>query len=268
MLVMKNIRYFKHMKQAVLLMFIMVFLGGCASLNQNKHTEPKQEVAAQPADEIDNNDPFEAVNRKIFKFNDTLDKAIMRKVARTYSDHVPSPIKTGVRNFFSNLWEPTTMVNALLQGKADKLGSSTSRFILNSTIGLFGVFDVATPLGVEKHREDFGQTLAVWGVGNGPYIMLPFLGPSNVRDTGGLIIRSLTTDIVPTVFDGDELAYAIALRLTDQRAKLLGADETLDLQVDPYLFLRESYRQSRLSAIYDGSPPIEEDEFEAELFAE
>ncbi len=246
----------------------VLLLSSCASLKPSTVTQAETGVEVEEA--LNHSDPFESVNRKIFAFNDRLDKAVLKTVATAYTHYIPKVMRRGVSNFFANLWEPNTMVNALLQGKADQFGLSTSRFLVNSTLGLLGVFDVATPLGMEKQKEDFGQTLAVWGVNDGPYLVLPFFGPSNMRDFGGLILQTVTTDMVSPLFDGNEQIFASGLRLLDTRTQYLGADETLDLQVDPYLFLRESYRQSRALAIFDGVLPAAslEDEFEAELFDE
>ncbi len=258
----KSSRAWGGVKALFLTTLICISLGACVSTKAASESKQVQ-VTEQ------NGDPFESVNRSIYQFNFKLDRWVLKPVASFYKEHVPSPVRRGVRNFFSNLWEPNTMVNALLQGKPDKAADSTARFILNTTIGVLGIFDVATPLGVVEHEEDFGQTLAVWGVGDGPYIMLPFLGPSNLRDTGGLVLQYGLTDLVPPIFDGSEQMIASGMRLIDTRTALLGVDETLQLQVDPYLFLRESYRQSRAVAIADGVPATqEEDAFEEELFNE
>ena len=254
-----------NIRLSMMVLIISVILGGCAG-----HQASAQEASssdAAPVEVYDNGDPFESVNRSIYQFNFTLDRWILKPVASFYRDYLPRPVRSGIGNFFSNLWEPNTMVNSLLQGKPYKAANSTARFILNSTVGLLGVFDVATPLGVAEEDEDFGQTLAVWGVGDGPYIMLPFLGPSNLRDTGGLVLQYALTDLVPPIFENPEQLFAAGVRIVDDRVDLLGADETLQLQVDPYLFLRESYRQASRVAIRDGAlAELEEDPFEAELF--
>lgn len=252
-------------KLGFLVLVVSILLGGCTHLQASPNPQALDEPGQYQS--IDNGDPFESMNRSIYKFNFKLDRWVLKPVASLYHKHIPRPVRNGVGNFFSNLWEPNTMVNALLQGKPAKAANSTARFLLNSTLGVLGVMDVATPLGVSKHKEDFGQTLAVWGVGDGPYIMLPFFGPSNLRDTGGLVLQYTLTDLVPPVFDGNAQLAASGMRIVDRRAVLLGADETLQLQVDPYLFLREGYRQSRLVAIRDGVlPDEEEDPFEEELF--
>lgn len=248
-----------RIKAAFLMLTFSFLLGGCASIQAS----PEQSQAQT----YSNGDPFESVNRSIYQFNFKLDRWALKPVAGFYQKYIPKPVRHGVRNFFSNLWEPNTIINTLLQGKPKQAVDATTRFLLNSTIGILGVFDVATPFGVAEHEEDFGQTLAVWGVGDGPYLMLPFFGPSNLRDTGGLILQYTLTDLVPPIFDANEQLIASGMRVIDSREAFLGADETLQLQVDPYLFLRETYRQSRAIEIADGvTPDVEEDPFEAELF--
>ena len=133
-------------------------------------------------------DPIEPVNRQIFEVNEALDRGVFKPVAEAYSAVLPDPVRTGIRNFFSNLWEPWTAVNQALQGKFVMAGSDVLRFLTNSTIGVVGIFDVASDFELPKHSEDFGQTLAVWGVGFGPYIVLPILGPSSVRDGLGYVV--------------------------------------------------------------------------------
>lgn len=258
---------FGHLKLALMVLVLGLFLGGCATAKPMMgHADATEDDAFAV---VDNHDPFENYNRSIYRFNNTLDKLILKPVTRVYTDYVPQPVRHGVRNFFSNLWEPTTMVNAALQGKPKVAAKSTARFLVNTTVGVLGLFDAATPMGIPKIKEDFGQTLAVWGVGDGPYLMLPFLGPSNVRDLGGLIVQYTVADLVSPIFENPEELYVLGIRLLDTRARLLGLDDTLDLQVDPYLFLRESYRQSRLALINDGVvPEAEEDAFEDELFGD
>lgn len=200
------------------------------------------------------NDPFEGVNRAVLEFNLESDRVILKPIAKTYSKVVPGPIRSGINNFFSNLWEPMTIVNDLLQGKLDHAAQDTMRFLVNSTIGVFGILDVATEMDMPRRKEDFGQTLAVWGVPSGPYLVLPFLGPSNLRDTAGLVPQWVYADAL-IYLDSPESYYAVAARLVDGRSTLLGADDILDLQPDKYLFLREAYQQNRNNLIHDGNPP-------------
>ena len=205
----------------------------------------------------DPRDPLEPINRGIYRFNDTVDKAVMKPVAQGYKAVLPSPVRTGVTNFFANIDDLLIALNNLLQFKLDKAVSDISRVAFNTTFGIAGIFDVATSFGLEKHNEDFGQTLGYWGVGDGPFLMLPLLGPSNVRDTAGLVayyrLDPVTNlDHVPT---RNSLA---ALRVVDHRARLLDAEKVLDeAALDPYTFLRDAYIQHRRSEVYDGNPPRE-----------
>ncbi len=231
----------------VLALVLTVFTAGCATVSKpGADTE-----GANP-------DPWEGFNRKIYKFNDRIDRLITEPLAKGYRRITPGPVRRSVGNFFRNLLEVSTIVNDLLQGKPIRAISDSSRLLLNTTLGVAGLFDVATRLGVERNEEDFGQTLAVWGIAPGPYVVLPFIGPSYVRDAFGLLPYWYFTD--PRLsLDERELRIAlIALDVIDFRSQLLGATKLLDMQLDPYLFSRESYRQKRLDLIYDGDPPLEE----------
>jgi phospholipid-binding lipoprotein MlaA len=216
----------------------IVALAGCATA-----TDPR--------------DPIEPINRGIYKFNDTVDRAVVKPVAQGYKAVVPGPVRTGVTNFFGNIDDVFTALNNALQFKFQKATSDLMRVAFNTTFGIAGIFDVATSFGLEKHDEDFGQTLGYWGVGDGPFLMLPFLGPSNVRDSVGLAayyqLDPVTNlDHVPT------RNTLTALRVVDHRARLLDAEKVLDeAALDRYTFLRDAYIQHRRSAIYDGNPPRE-----------
>ncbi|MDP1680308.1 MAG: VacJ family lipoprotein [Burkholderiales bacterium] len=206
----------------------------------------------------DPRDPLEPLNRGIYQFNDTVDKAVMKPVAQGYKAVLPNPVRTGVGNFFSNIDDALIAVNNLLQFKFSQAASDVARLIANTTFGIGGLFDVATSFGLEKHNEDFGQTLGYWGIGDGPFLMLPLLGPSNVRDTVGLVAYYkldpvLNLNHIPT---RNTLG---ALRVIDRRARLLDAEKVLDeAALDPYTFLRDAYIQQRRSLIYDGNPPREQ----------
>lgn len=205
----------------------------------------------------DPRDPLEPINRGIYHFNDAVDKTVIKPVAQGYKAVLPSPVRTGVTNFFSNIDDVLIAVNNVLQFKLDKAASDIARVIANTTFGIGGLFDVATSFGLEKNNEDFGQTLGYWGVGDGPFLMLPILGPSNVRDTVGLVAYYqldpvVNLDHVPT---RNTLA---GLRAVDRRARLLDAEKVLDeAALDPYTFLRDAYIQHRRSEVYDGNPPRE-----------
>ena len=223
----------------ILLLSWLALFSGCSNLNG-------------PVTETD---PLEGFNRSIFAFNETLDENIMKPVAEAYHDNIPNPIQTGVSNVFGNLEDVIIFLNDALQFKfLDALGDFF-RFVINSTIGIFGIFDVATPLGLEKHNEDFGQTLATWGVGDGPYLVLPFLGPSTMRDTGALAI-DWQIDPVFRLQSPAEYWGSIGLRAVDIRVGLLKAGNIVDqASFDKYSFMRDAYLQLRRNRVYDGNPP-------------
>lgn len=204
----------------------------------------------------DERDPWESFNRSIYSFNDTFDKAIARPVAEAYQFVLPDFIETGISNFFSNIGDVVVIVNDLLQFKFQQAGQDFSRLVFNTTFGLLGFIDVASEMDLPKHDEDFGQTLATWGVGDGAYLVLPFLGPSTVRDTAGLGVDLFYLD--PVIFtEDDEVRWGmIALRAVDKRADLLEATRIMEKSgIDPYVFMRNAYFQVRENQIYDGNPP-------------
>ena len=210
---------------------------------------------AHPARAAPPSDPLEPFNRAMYTFNDVFDRALVKPLATGYQYVIPGPVRRGVGNFFNNLREPTTFINDLLQGKPARARQTLDRFLLNSSIGLFGLIDIATPLGKPSHKEDYGQTLAVWGVPSGPYLVLPFLGPSTVRDSIAKIPEFYIAD---PLWDPDNVTVTVTrfgLRLIDLRSKLLGVDRILQMQVDPYLFLRETYLQQRSAQIGDSAAP-------------
>jgi len=217
-----------------------------------------------PYEEV--SDPLEPVNRVVYTFNDGLDRLVLKPVAKGYHNYVPATARTGVRNFFQNAYEPLTIVNQALQGKPREALNDSMRFGFNTIFGVFGVFDVATGWGLEMHREDFGQTFAVWGIGEGWFLMLPLLGPSNGRDAVGLW-ADLALDPVPYLTSDTVKQYSLyGLLLVSRRADLLSASKVLDsASVDPYLQVREAYRQKRWYDIHDGNPP-DPDFFDDELF--
>ncbi len=199
--------------------------------------------------DTDNSDPLEPINRKIFAFNEVLDKYFMKPVAQGYRYITPDFIETGVSNFYNNLEEIPTVANGLLQGKFLDAGSDTLRFVINSTVGLLGLIDVATSMGLEKHDEDFGQTLAVWGVGQGPYVVLPFLGPRTIRSATGTLVDNYVSayelvDHEPTRWKFKAGEYI------DLRTKLLDVED--QIVGDKYTFLREAYLQRREFLVRDG----------------
>jgi phospholipid-binding lipoprotein MlaA len=205
----------------------------------------------------DPRDPFESVNRGVYRFNDVFDRTLAKPVASAYSNYVHEGVRDRVRNFFSNLADPFIGVNNMLQGKFEDGFFDWVRFAFNSTVGLLGVHDVATDMGYEKHNEDFGQTFGRWGAGPGPYLVLPFLGSSTVRDGAGTVL-DLYTDPMGEIRPY-HLQYGLwGLRFTQVRADLLDASRILEeAALDRYVFQRDAYLQRRRSLIYDGSPPRE-----------
>jgi phospholipid-binding lipoprotein MlaA len=220
----------------IFLLIAAVLITGCAS-------------AHNPAD------PLEPVNRSIYTFNTTIDKALVKPIAQGYSKVMPSVGKMMVSNFFSNLDDVVVTANDVLQLKLVQAASDGMRFLVNSTIGIYGLIDVASMGSLKKHNEDFGQTLGKWGVGSGAYLMLPILGPSSVRDGIGRYVDtfpSLTTQIQDMqtrnqVYLGDGI---------NRRAELLNQEKVLgDAMLDPYEFIRDAYLQRRVNQVYDGNPP-------------
>jgi phospholipid-binding lipoprotein MlaA len=204
-------------------------------------------------------DPLEPFNRGVYQFNDTLDRAVVKPVATAYRDVLPSPVRTGVTNFFNNLQDAWSFVNNTLQLKGEAAGNSLVRFGVNSVFGLGGVLDIATEMQIERHTKDFGETLGYWGVGSGPYLVLPLLGPSTLRDTAALPIDS-QGNLISGVEHVPSRNAATALKMVNLRAQLLQASAMLDqVALDPYTFTRDAFLQSRRSDIYDGNPPDEVD---------
>jgi phospholipid-binding lipoprotein MlaA len=200
-----------------------------------------------------NKDPLEGLNRGIYKFNDTADKAVIKPIAGAYKAVLPGPVRSGVGNFFSNLSTLTSAINNLLQFKLGNAFSEAGRFVINSTFGLAGVIDVASMDKIEKHSEDFGQTLGHWGVGNGAYLVLPFFGPSTLRDTTGLVVDTLAFDPITYVDPVRARNELRLLKLLDTRAQYLpGSDLLDDAALDPYAFMRDAYLQRRATQLNDG----------------
>jgi phospholipid-binding lipoprotein MlaA len=204
-----------------------------------------------------NNDPYEGFNRGVYKFNDTLDRAALKPIAKGYRKVTPGFVRTGIGNVLSNLEYPGTFVNQFLQGKWVLGFRDTGRFLLNSTLGVAGIFDVATPLGLEKNDEDFGQTLAFWGVSSGPFINLPLLGPSSVRDAPMRALDFLTNPLQYADIPWEAEWGQRVIGVVHSRSELLPLDETLQRTYDPYAFIRDAWAQQREFNIFDGNPPPE-----------
>jgi phospholipid-binding lipoprotein MlaA len=207
----------------------------------------------------DARDPWESMNRSVYNFNDAVDTIAIKPVARVYDKVVPKFLQTGVHNFFGNLGDVWSMANSALQLKGQHAVESFMRVSVNTVFGLGGVLDIATEMRLERHKEDFGQTLGYWGVKPGPYVVLPILGPSTLRDT-------LT---YPVDYKGDPIRQfndqvtrnsLVALRVTDVRVGLLQAVDTLkEASLDPYTFVRDAYLQKRQNDVHDGNPPSDFD---------
>ena len=202
-------------------------------------------------------DPLEPFNRGVFQFNDAVDTTLLKPVATVYRDVIPSPVRQGVNNFFANLQDAWSFVNNTLQLKGQAAGDSFFRFTINTLIGLGGVLDVATELEIEKHTKDFGHTLGYWGFASGPYLVLPLLGSSTLRDTIALPV-DWKGDIVGSIADVPTRNTLKLVRVIDDRSELLKASALLDeIALDKYTFRRDAYLQRRLNTIFDGNPPAE-----------
>ena len=228
-------------------------LGGCATTLNDVRGGPGAKL-----------DPWENWNRKVFAFNEGLDEYLLKPVATVYADVVPQPVRRGVDNFFGNVADAWSAVNNFLQGKGTAGVYDIVRVGTNTVFGLLGVLDVATEMGVEKTREDFGQTLGVWGMGTGAYIVWPLLGPSSLRDSIALPLDTAATPAV--AFNDGGARYSLtALQIINTRANLLGATRVLDdIALDKYNFLRDAYLQRRRSLVFDGNEPPPPDPTEPE----
>lgn len=216
----------------------VAFLSGCATSGNPK-------------------DPIEGFNRAMFAFNEGLDTVIIKPVAQGYDAALPTPVKTGVTNFFGNIADLFIGVNNLLQGKPQEAVNDWGRVLVNSTIGILGLFDVASEIGLEKHEEDFGQTFGRWGTPPGAYVVLPFFGPRTVRDTVGLVL-DVKADPVTHVDDIATRNSLLALRIIDNRADLLPADKVIEeAALDKYAYVRDGYLARRRNLVFDGNPPRE-----------
>lgn len=230
---MKNAFNVRSGRAVLAVSMAVLLLGGCAS---GPNANPQ--------------DPLEPLNRGVYRFNDAVDTAVLKPVATGYRDTLPSPVRTGVSNFFGNLRDAWSSLNGLLQGKPREAAEDFMRVNVNTVFGLFGLIDIASDMGIPRTTMDFGQTMGKWGVGSGPYLVLPLLGPSNVRDTAGLVV-DMQGD--PVAQGGEAIATrnsAIALRAVDTRAGLLGTTDLLEqAALDKYSFVRDAYMQRRDEAV-------------------
>ena len=220
---------------------LAAMLGGCASMGNPK-------------------DPLEGFNRAVFALNEDVDKAIIRPAARGYEAVLPQPVRQGIANVFANVGDVFVAVNSLLQGKVPEAINDLGRVMVNTTLGVLGWRDVASELGVDKHNEDFGQTLGAWGVGEGPYLVLPFFGPRTLRDSAGLIL-DLKVDPLGQVTPIPERNTLIVTRVLSERQQLFAADKIVEeAALDRYSYLRNAYLQRRRNQVFDGNAPRARDE--------
>jgi phospholipid-binding lipoprotein MlaA len=221
----------------------LLVLAGCATI---------KDARGGPGARLD---PWESWNRKVFAFNERLDEAVLKPVATGYSKVVPQFVRRSVDNFFANAADAWSAVNNVLQGKAEPAFTDVVRFTTNTTFGIFGLLDIASEMGLERHNEDFGQTLGRWGFGAGAYVVWPLFGPSTVRDSIALPLdRAASPALV--INDGGSQFGITVLQIVNTRANLLGASKVLDdIALDKYTFLRDAYLQRRRSLVFDGDAP-------------
>ena len=221
-------------------MVVLASTFGCATVNGQ---------APNPVD------PLEPINRSVYRFNEGVDRTVLRPVARTYRDTLPLVVRTGVSNFFGNLGDVWNLANNVMQLKLQNSAETFMRLNVNTIFGLGGLLDIASEAGIERHHEDFGQTLGRWGVPTGPYVVLPLLGPSTVRDTAALPVDHYG-DALTAVHDIGVRNSLYGLRIVDERATFLRASQMLDdAALDKYSFTRDAFMQRRRSEVFDGSPP-------------
>jgi phospholipid-binding lipoprotein MlaA len=235
----------RHAACTIALAAAIALLAGCAG------NMPRDDAASAT-------DPWEPLNRKIHRGNTNVDRYTLKPLATGYRQAIPGGVRTGINNFFTNLRSPWHSINNFLQGKPRAGFTEGGRFLFNSTFGLMGLIDVASEMGLEEHREDFGQTLAVWGVPDGPFVMVPFFGPQTLRDA---LVLPLDLFADPLVWYGNSSIRdkLYVLRIVNLRESFLDAARLLDDAQDPYIRLREAYLQHRRFQIYDGNPPMDDD---------
>ena len=235
----------------VLLVVLATATSGCTTLG----TTLESNLAPAALDE-ETWDPFEPFNRAMFSFNEKFDQWLLKPVAKGYDWVTPGLVQQGVGNFFSNLIQPRVALNDLLQGKFTQSARDAGRFLVNTTAGVLGLVDVAKYIGLEPKEEDWGQTFAAWGVGDGPYFVWPIIGPRYARDTLGFGFDYLSNPI--TYVEPPAASWGLwGVDIVDTRARFLPADKVIDQAAgdDKYVFIREAYRQRRRNLIYDGNPP-------------
>jgi len=230
---MKHIFMRKHFYKFFVAILVTFFMFGCAS-QQNK-------------------DPLEGLNRSVYKFNDVVDKAALKPIAQGYQAIAPTPVQTGVNNFFKNIRDVVTLVNELFQFKFKQAANTTGRVALNTTVGVLGIFDVHSKSGGVRTKEDFGQTLGYYGFDSGAYLVLPLLGPSSTRDGIGFITDAVFFDPIGYINDDTARWTTIAIAVVDKRADLMEEIDIRDKAFDPYAYMRDSYLQNRENLVKDGA---------------
>ncbi len=252
----------KHSWRAAQILLVIVasmILGACAG--------PESVAKGKDTSALSVADPWESLNRGIDAANRGLDSVTLKPAARGYQQILPAFVRRGMTNFFSNLRTPLTIINQILQGKGRAAFSDTGRLLLNSTVGIGGLFDPATSAGLEKHSEDFGQTLATWGVPDGPFVMIPLLGPSTLRDALAIPLNFFADPLLH--YENTSVRDKLwALQVLGMRAGLLSVENMISDSYDPYVTVRDAYLQNRRYLIYDGDPPELEDEFLDEFLDE
>ena len=246
------ISFNNRLLQTIFALFFFALLSACASV----------------PGERDPRDPWEPMNRTVFKFNEVADKTIVKPVAQAYRFITPKFVRIGVTNFFGNIHDFSIFINDILQGKGERAVAGAGRFIINTTFGLGGLIDVAGAAGNRKQNEDFGQTLGWWGVGPGPYWTLPLLGPSTVRDAGGRVVDTFLTPTTYVITNTGVSVGLTAVEAVNLRSNLLDTEKVLEEAgaVDKYSFLRDAFLQRREVLIYDGNPPKKNGDDEEIIF--
>ena len=235
-----KLRHLHH----IVLSVAVILLAGCGS-----NYQPSMCSSLDPEEYVETHDPFESANRSFFAFNEALDNAVLEPTARTYQKHVPVVLRNRVTDFTNFLKEPRNFVSAIMQGRPKEASEVTLRFATNAVLGIAGTIDVAGYSGVEYENHSFGDMMARWGVGDGAYFVMPFFGPSNTRDGVGDIISYSQLNVTKEISSSDLQTGVQLARVVNNRERLLALTDVVDQQPDPYIFVRESYRQNRLHHI-------------------
>lgn len=247
------------MLRVLVILLFLAALGACSTVPSTAgHAQPAAE--GDPAIGTHKSDPWERLNRRIFSFNEAVDEAVLKPVAKGYEAVVPEFIRTGIDNMLGNLSDAWSAVNLVLQAKPKPALEMGMRVVTNSVFGLAGFLDIAEEAGLSRQTEDFGQTLGVWGVGSGPYLVLPLMGPSTLRDTAALPVDRRASPSSLVLKEPRDQNGSTVLSIINTRSKLLNASKVLDdVALDKYILLRDAFLSRRRSQVYDGDPPEEEE---------